>query len=90
MAQEVNMLPRHRGNLLEQFQRFLLLGLAPVGPGAAEPDRQSEPDSHGVDTWGAQTISAKIRIDAIGLAKISSVHVALERRLASLMRIISR
>ena len=39
---------------------------------------------------GATLISAKIRIDAIGPAKISSVHVALERRLASLMWIISR
>jgi len=31
VAQEVNMLPRYRGNLLEQLQKFLLLGgLAPV------------------------------------------------------------
>jgi hypothetical protein len=26
MAKEVNMLPRHRGNLLEQLQKVLLLG----------------------------------------------------------------
>ena len=31
MAQEMNVLPRHRGNFREQLQKFLLLGgLAPV------------------------------------------------------------